>query len=70
VDGYQNFRRLVRPVHRRIQEQFAPTVWRYHGQAPAMVPVVAEALAPSALRHRTLTSGSQAQGMAPAWRNE
>ena len=43
-DGYQNFRRLVRPDFiAGFQEQFdADRLARYHGQAPAMVPVVAE----------------------------
>ena len=75
VDGYQNFRRLVRPDFiAGFQEQFdADRLARYHGQAPAMVPVVAEdPLAPSALptpdSYQWFTESHKK--MAPSWRNE
>jgi len=75
VDGYQNFRRLVRPDFiAGFQEQFdADRLARFHGQPPAMVPVVAEdPLAPSALptpdSYQWFTESHNR--MAPSWRNE
>lgn len=75
VDGYQNFRRLVRPDFiAGFRAQFdADRVARYHGEAPAMVPVVDEdPFAPSALptpdSYRWFTETHKT--VAPSWRNE
>ncbi|NIL78337.1 alpha/beta hydrolase [Rhodococcus sp. B10] len=75
VDGYQNLRRLVRPDFiGGFQEQFdADRLARFKGEAPAMVPVVAEdPYAPSALptpdSYQWFTEGHK--NLAPSWKNE
>jgi uncharacterized protein len=75
VDGYQNFRRLVRSDFiAGLQAQFdADRLARYRGEPPAMIPVVDEnPLAPSALptpdSYRWFTETHKT--MAPSWRNE
>ena len=75
VSGYQNFRRLVRAdLIAGFRAQFdADRLARFNGEAPAMVPVVAEdPMAPCALptadSYEWFTTAQQS--IAPSWRNE
>lgn len=75
VNGVENFRRLVRPDFiPGFREQFdADRLARFHGEAPAMVPVVDEdPLAPSALPTPDSYVWFTESGntIAPSWKNQ